>query len=267
MIKINDDYQGFVKGINYLTGINLSLYKEAQMKRRITSLYEKQGFNGFQDYYNHLRKDQYLLNELLDRMTINVSNFFRNYRRWEVLEKEILPELLSEKKTLKIWSAACSTGDEPYSLAMVLTRLNALNRVSILATDIDQNALEICRRGIYSEKSLGEVPVELKNKHFEFVDGFYHINQQIKNAVTFKKHNLLADSYGQSYDLIICRNVLIYFTDEAKGLLYKKFSQSLRPGGVLFVGSTEQIFNPTVYDFMSTNTFFYKKRNHHRVHS
>ncbi len=260
MIKNNDDYQGFVQGINDLTGINLSLYKEAQMKRRITSLYEKQGFNGFLDYYNNLRKDQQLLNELLDRMTINVSNFFRNYRRWEVLEKEILPELLAEKKTLKIWSAACSTGDEPYSLAMVLTRLNALDRVSILATDLDEKALEICKRGIYSEKSLGEVPEELKNTYFKFVDGYYHINQQIKNAVTFKKHNLLADPYGRSYDLIICRNVLIYFTDEAKNTVYKKFSDSLRPGGVLFVGSTEQIFNPNVYDFISTNTFFYKKK-------
>ena len=243
-----------------MTGIDLSLYKETQMKRRITSLYEKQGFAGFQDYYNHLRKDKYLLNQLLDRMTINVSNFFRNYKRWEVLERVILPELLSEKKTIKVWSAACSTGDEPYSLALVLARLNALNRASILATDIDQNVLEICKRGIYSEKSLEEVPETIKNTYFKFVDGYYHISQQIKDAVTFKQHNLLADPYGQSYDLIICRNVLIYFTDEAKDTLYKKFSQSLRPGGVLFVGSTEQIFNPNEYDFVSTSTFFYQKK-------
>lgn len=260
MITINDDYQGFIKGINYLTGINLSLYKEAQMKRRITSLYEKQGFNGFRDYYSTLSRDKYLLNEFLDRMTINVSNFFRNFKRWEILEREILPRLLSEKQTIKVWSAACSTGDEPYSLAMVLSRLNALNRATILATDIDQNVLEICKRGIYSEKSLDEVPEELKNTYFKLVDGYYHLDQKIKNSVTFTKHNLLGDPYGQSYDLIICRNVLIYFTDEAKNSLYKKFSQALRPGGVLFVGSTEQIFNPNTFDFVSTNTFFYKKK-------
>ena len=265
MITINDDYQGFIKGIKYLTGIDLSLYKETQMKRRITSLYEKRGFNGFLDYYKHLGKDKYLLNELLDRMTINVSNFFRNHKRWEVLERVILPELLSEKKTIKVWSAACSTGDEPYSLALVLARLNALKRASILATDIDQNVLEICKRGIYSEKSLEEVPEAIKKSYFKFVDGYYHINQQIKDAVTFKQHNLLSDSYGHSYDLIICRNVLIYFTDEAKDMLYKKFSQSLRPGGILFVGSTEQIFNPNVYDFVSTSTFFYQKKKAVRV--
>lgn len=260
MITINDDYKGFIKGINYLTGIDLSLYKEVQMKRRITSLYEKKGFNGFRDYYSHLSKDKYLLNEFLDRMTINVSNFFRNYKRWEVLEREILPRLLSEKQTIKVWSAACSTGDEPYSLAIVLSRLNALNRADILATDIDQNVLEICKRGIYSEKSLEEVPEELKNTYFKLADGYYHLNPKIKNAITFDKHNLLGDPYGQSYDLIICRNVLIYFTDVAKDSLYKKFSQSLRPGGVLFVGSTEQIFHPSTYEFVSTNTFFYKKK-------
>ena len=261
MLTINDDYQGFTKGIKYLTGIDLSLYKEAQMKRRITSLYEKKGFNGFQDYYIHLRKDHYLLLELLDRMTINVSNFFRNYKRWEVLETVILPQLLSEKKKIKVWSAACSTGEEPYSLALVLSRLNALHRASILATDIDENVLEICRRGIYSEKSLEEVPVDLKNTYFTFENGYYHIDQQIKDSITFKKHNLLADPFGQSYDLIICRNVLIYFTDEAKNRLYKQFSQSLRPGGILFVGSTEQIFNPNLYDFVGVTTFFYQKKN------
>ena len=223
------DYQEFKKGIKHLTGIDLSLYKEAQMKRRITSLYERQGFTSFNEYYAHLRKDECLLNELLDRMTINVSNFFRNDKRWEFLAKSVLPELLSRRKKLKIWSAACSTGEEPYSLAMVLSHLNALNRVFILATDIDETVLEVCKRGIYSEKSLEEVPGFLRHTYFKCVEGDYHIDQKIKDAVTFKKHNLLADSYGQSYDLIICRNVLIYFTDEAKGLIYKKFSSLIPP--------------------------------------
>ena len=261
----DDDYQEFTKGIKYLTGIDLSLYKEAQMKRRITTLYEKQGFKGFGEYYHHLRKDAYMLNELLDRMTINVSNFFRNHKRWEFLKKVILPELLSGRERLKIWSAACSTGDEPYSLAMVLSSINALNRTSILATDIDQNVLEVCKRGIYSEKSLEEVPENLKHTYFKYIDGNYHIDKKIKDSVTFKKHNLLADRYDRDFDLIICRNVLIYFTEEAKDTIYKQFSQSLRPGGVLFVGSTEQIFNPNRYDFVGTSTFFYEKKNTMRV--
>ncbi len=115
------DYIDFILKIKKKTGIDLSLYKEAQMKRRLTSLYEKRGFRNFLDYYAAIHNDNELLNEFLDRMTINVSEFYRNAQRWEVLENKIFPMLLAKNRKLKIWSAACSTGEEPYSLAMVLS--------------------------------------------------------------------------------------------------------------------------------------------------
>jgi chemotaxis protein methyltransferase CheR len=254
-----NDYEQFITQVKKKTGIDLALYKEAQMKRRLTSLYEKKGYSSFQEYFQVLNRDQELLNEFLDRITINVSEFYRNSKRWEVLEKKILPKILQGNKKPKIWSAACSTGEEPYTLAMVLSMFMPLSDIRIAATDIDENVIARAKIGIYSERSLQEVPNEMKKKYFTQEGSLYKISDQIKQTVTFKKQNLLADSYGGPYDLIVCRNVLIYFTEEAKHILYNKFSQALNPQGIFFVGSTEQIFNAAKYGFEVEDTFFYKK--------
>lgn len=253
------DYQTFIGKIKMKTGIDLSLYKEAQMKRRLTSLYERKGYRDFTDYYGAIHNDRAMLNEFLDRMTINVSEFYRNKERWEVLDKKILPQLLSNSKRLKIWSAACSTGEEPYSLAMVLSSHVPLRDISILATDLDEGVLEKAQVGLYSERSLKEVPQVVKNEFFINEGTHYQVTNDLKRTVTFNKHNLLNDRYGNGYDLIVCRNVMIYFTEEAKDQIYKKFADSLKQGGILFVGSTEQIFNPEKYGFESIEPFFYKK--------
>lgn len=253
------DYDEFIKNIKRKTGIDLSLYKEAQMKRRLTSLYEKKGFRNFSDYYQAIHTDHVLLDEFLDRMTINVSEFYRNGQRWDVLDRKIIPMLLQDKKKLKIWSAACSTGEEPYSLAMVMSGHVPRSDISILATDLDKGVLERAKVGLYSDRSLKEVPKPVLQNYFVNEGQYYQVKDEIKRTVTFKQHNLLNDTYGSDYDLIVCRNVMIYFTEEAKDQIYMNFSKALRPGGILFVGSTEQIFNPSKYHFESEDTFFYKK--------
>ncbi|PLS16348.1 chemotaxis protein CheR [Bacillus sp. M6-12] len=253
------DYLEFINQIKKISGIDLSLYKEAQMKRRLTSLYEKKGYSSFRDYAKAIQCDKQIMNEFLDRMTINVSEFYRNAKRWEVLEKQILPRLLQKSKKLKIWSAACSTGEEPYTIAMILSNLVPLSSISITATDIDTNVIARAKLGVYPSRSLNEVPPNIKAKHFTKEGEFYKVTEEIKQTVTFKQHNLLADPFESQHDLVICRNVLIYFTEEAKDILYRKFSQSLKSGGVFFVGSTEQIFNPAQYDFETEDTFFYRK--------
>ncbi|KGX87963.1 CheR family methyltransferase [Pontibacillus litoralis] len=253
------DYETFVQQIKRKTGINLALYKEGQMKRRLTSLREKRGFHSFDDYYQAIVADRDLYFEFLDRMTINVSEFYRNYKRWEVLEKKILPSLMEGKSTLKVWSAACSTGEEPYTLAMVLSNYFPLHKIRVLATDLDENAIKRAQEGMYPERSLKEVPQPVKEKFFRLEGSHYKVSPDIKNTVTFKKHNLLADTYEKDFDLIICRNVLIYFTEDAKAEVYRRFSDSLKPNGILFVGSTEQIFNPQNYQFQVADTFFYQK--------
>lgn len=257
---MSQDYILFIEKIKRKTGIDLSLYKEAQMKRRLTSLYQKKGYRSFQDFFEAIDRDREVLNEFLDRMTINVSEFYRNRKRWEVLEKKLIPKLLEKNRRLKIWSAACSTGEEPYTIAMIMSNFMPLSQVQILATDIDENAIARAKLGIYPERSLNEVPEEMKRKYFTKDGNQYIIADEIKKTVTFKKHNLLSDPFGGPFDLIVCRNVLIYFTEEAKDKLYKKFSAALNHGGIFFVGSTEQIFNPSIYGFDTEDTFFYRKK-------
>lgn len=253
-------YEGFIQNIKKMTGIDLSLYKEGQMKRRLTSLYEKKGYKSFQEYFHAIQSSKDILNEFLDRMTINVSEFYRNQKRWDVLEKKILPSLISSSSKLKVWSAACSTGEEPYTIAMILSKFLPLHQIQVLATDIDENVIARAKLGIYPERSLAEVPEDMKKKYFKLEgNGHYKVADEIKRTVTFKKHNLLGEPFDSNYDLIVCRNVLIYFTEEAKNTLYYKFSSALKKNGVFFVGSTEQIFNPNKYQLETLDTFFYKK--------
>ncbi|MBS4173276.1 protein-glutamate O-methyltransferase CheR [Bacillus sp. FJAT-49736] len=253
------DYQEFILKVERKTGIDLALYKEAQMKRRLTTFYEKKGFSSFNEFFKVLDIDTNLLNEFLDRMTINVSEFYRNRQRWDVLDNKILPKLIKQGQPLKVWSAASSTGEEPYTISMVLSSHYPLNKISILATDIDANAIQKAKIGVYSERSLQEVPSTKKDQYFQQKGAYYEISEDIKRTVSFKRHNLLADQFDRNFDLIVCRNVLIYFTEDAKSILYKKFSDALKPGGILFVGSTEQIFNPNKYGFEVEDTFFYRK--------
>ncbi|MDQ0350856.1 chemotaxis protein methyltransferase CheR [Alkalibacillus filiformis] len=257
---MKDDYITFISNIKERTGIDLALYKEKQMKRRLTTLRDKRGFANFNDYYQALIQDEQLYFEFLDRMTINVSEFYRNFNRWETFRTKILPTLMEGKDRLKVWSAACSTGEEPYTIAMILSDYFPLSEITIHATDIDELAIQRAKEGVYPERSLKEVPRDKKEKYFHKKGNFYSLSDEIKKCVQFSKHNLLADRYRSSYDLIVCRNVLIYFTEDAKNQVYDWFSQSLVEGGVLFVGSTEQIFNPQSFNFEVAETFFYEKQ-------
>ncbi|MBQ4841792.1 protein-glutamate O-methyltransferase CheR [Bacillus safensis] len=256
-----DPYQVFVGKWKKLTGVDLNLYKEAQMKRRLTSLYDKKGYKNFEAFAAALEKDRALLDETMDRMTINVSEFYRNYQRWEVLDQKILPLLSKNGGTLKIWSAACSTGEEPYTLSMLLSSHPLAKDFQIIATDIDDKVLQSAQKGRYHERSLQEVPDHIKQKYFTKEDSsFYTVKDEVRKHIQFKKHNLLADPYEKQLDLIVCRNVLIYFTEEAKEEIYLKMSSSLKQNGVLFVGSTEQIFHPEKFGLTSADTFFYQKK-------
>ncbi|WP_096434870.1 CheR family methyltransferase [Alteribacter populi] len=256
---MNVDYLDFKKQIKQKAGIDLSLYKEAQMKRRLTSLREKRGYDTFSDYGMAMNKEPDLFEEFLDRMTINVSEFYRNPERWNILKSKILPRLLTSRRSLKIWSAACSTGEEPYTLAMLLNEIKSDERVKIEATDLDETILKRARAGFYPERSLKDMPREWKSQYFSREILGYRIDDTIKRTVSFRKHDLLNEPFNSGYDLIMCRNVLIYFTEEAKRNLYTKFANALNPGGVLFVGSTEQIFNPKAHGFETEDTFFYRK--------
>ena len=254
------DYEYFKKAVLDLTKIDLSAYKEKQMKRRIDTLISKNKITGYDNYVAALKKDARLFDEFVNYLTINVSEFYRNPEQWQIMDKEIFPELIKKfGKNLKIWSAACSTGDEPYSLVMALSRHLPLEQIKIHATDIDKQVIAKAKTGLYAEKSIASVPDDLKKKYFTKIGPSYQISNDIKARVEFKEHNLLKDTYPTDCHLIVCRNVLIYFTEEAKEEVFRKFQKNIKPGGFLFIGSTEQIINYKEIGFVRKNSFFYGK--------
>ncbi len=256
-----DSYEFFKQSILGLTKIDLNSYKERQMKRRIDALIAKHGISSYAEYVQKLKTDKAAYEEFINYITINVSEFYRNPEQWVLLEKEVLPYLFNRfGKDLKIWSAACSTGDEPYSLVMLLSKFLPLNKIKVYATDIDRLVMEKAKIGMYHVKSLKSLPDEFLKKYFVQVnDKTYQISDSIKGCVEFKQHDLLRDPYPQECDLIICRNVLIYFTDEAKNKIYASFHSALKRDGLLFVGSTEQMIQANQLGYLNHKSFFYKK--------
>ena len=254
-----EGYDIFKDKIYRMTGINLSSYKERQMKRRIESLISRNQMSSYDQYVKELQHSKQLMEEFINYLTINVSEFRRNPQQWEVLEKDIIPMLMKKTPSLKIWSAACSTGEEPYTLTMMMSRFMPMEKISILATDIDDGALEKAHIGLYNKKAVKNLDQEDVDRFFEKNGDFYQISESVKRQVTFKKHNLLEDEYPQKCDLIICRNVMIYFTEETKSMMYHRFHGALKPGCVLFVGSTEQIILPNRYHLAPIKTFFYQR--------
>jgi chemotaxis protein methyltransferase CheR len=255
-----DGYDEFTLRIKNLCQIDLNSYKEKQMKRRIESLIRKNGFDNYNSYYDLLKVNKKHLQEFLGYITINVSEFFRNPLQWDVLETEIIPELMSSKASIKIWSSACASGEEPYSIALMLKKKNFLEKAQIFATDIDDDALNAAKEGVYTKKSLTNVQKNLIKLYFiDKGNDFFEINDEIKKKVAFKRLNLLEDNFPGHFDLILCRNVMIYFTEAAKEKLYFKFFNSLSERGIFFVGSTEQIIMPQKYGFTGIRNFFYQK--------
>lgn len=254
------DYEWFKKAVFDLTQIDLNAYKERQMKRRIDTLISKNKIVGYDNYVKEIKANKEMFDEFVNYLTINVSEFYRNPEQWVFLDQQVFPELIRKfGKRLKIWSAACSTGDEPYSLVMALSKHVPLEQIQIFATDIDKQVIAKAKVGLYNEKSIAGVPEEFKRKYFTKIGPSYQISDEIKKRVTFKEHNLLKDSYPNDYHLIVCRNVLIYFTEEAKDIIFRKYQKSLADGGVLFIGSTEQIINYKEVGYTRKNSFFYEK--------
>lgn len=254
------DYEYLKREVLGLTTIDLNCYKEKQMKRRIDTLIAKHKIVGYDKYIQALKTDKALFEEFVNYITINVSEFYRNPDQWKLLDQTVIPELVGKfGKNLKVWSAACSTGDEPYSLVMALSRHIPVNQIKVYATDLDKQVISKAKMGLYTEKSIASVPDDLKRKFFTKVGPSFKISDEVKARVDFKEHNLLKDTYPSEYHLIVCRNVLIYFTEEAKDEVFRKFNKALTRGGVLFIGSTEQIINHKEMGFDRKNSFFYVK--------
>lgn len=254
-----DDYTRFVSDLQRRLDIDLTGYKRPQMERRINALMRTLHIPDYTAFVLALKQDKALLDRFRDHLTINVSEFFRNAPQWHDLEKKIIPQLLERSPSLKIWSAGCSTGEEPYTLAMILAERAPQGQHNILATDFDDRVLKKAAAGLYKEKEIKGLPEYYQKKYFQASEDGWQVKDSLKTFITFKHHNLLREPYPAPMDLIICRNVVIYFTEEVKKEMYKKLHDALKPGGVLFIGSTEQIINARSFGFESTALFFYRR--------
>lgn len=243
-------------------GLNLNSYKENQLKRRLDGLLEKKNIKDYKDFFELLCSRRAEYHGFLDYLTINVTEFFRDVKMFQNLETKVIPELLSNSLNLKIWSAACSTGAEPYSVSIILHEQSMKNKVvryRIDATDLDQSILQKAREGKYKADALKNVSKQRLEKYFTKQGDEYTVKQEIKSKVYFKQHDLLADKYLRGYDLILCRNVTIYFVREAQNKINKQFAESLKPGGYLFIGGSETIFNSAKFGLKKIYPCFYKK--------
>lgn len=254
-------YTAFKAKLKRLIGIDLSSYKE-QIHRRTHELMSRWGCKTYDDYFDMMNKDEKKLREFLDHLTINVSEFFRNKEQWWKLRDKLIPELMKKRgtKRLKLWSAGCATGEEPYSLAILSAVCGLDAYTPVLAADIDQGAIAKAQQAVYKKTQLLNVPPEYLNRYFTRKDeATYEVNADIKRRVTFKRFNMIEDPFGANFDIILCRNVVIYFTAETKDKLYRKFFDALAPGGYFLVGSTEQIFGYQKMGFVSAGPFLYTR--------
>ncbi|MHB9130781.1 MAG: CheR family methyltransferase [Armatimonadota bacterium] len=256
---VDTDYDGFCQSVRVQTGLDLSAYKRGQMERRLRAMADRVGAKTLREYWNLISKDQTAMRGFLDRVTINVSEFFRNPDKFEELRRYIIPELLQDKRSLFIWSAGCSIGAEAYSLKILLHQLTPGVNHRIWATDIDNDSLARARQGIYCSDDLKNVDERLRRQYFTDVDAGVQVVPSIRQGIEYQRHDLLRDSFPEKVDLILCRNVVIYFSDETKNRLFDRFYQALRPGGYLLVGSTERIFTAQAIGYSSPRPFFYQR--------
>ena len=265
MLKVNigqiTTFDQFKETYLNLSGLDLNFYKEAQMKRRIHSFMTAHEFGS--DYTSFLKRlsiDEPLFDTFFKHLTINVTQFFRDIKYWDIFAQTVVPDLLKTRDALKVWSAGCSSGQEPYTMAMIFAEHFPHVNVSILASDIDAKVLDQAKAGVYNERNFATTPKVMIDKYLTKKDNqTYEVKPSLKKGITFQAQNLLLDTFPQNIDFIACRNVVIYFTDEAKTTLYQKFVQSLSPGGILFSGSTEHIFGSAQLGLKSKMPFFYCK--------
>ncbi|HEU4656503.1 MAG TPA: protein-glutamate O-methyltransferase CheR [Capillimicrobium sp.] len=255
-----DDYADFCEGVRSLCAVDLSQYKRGQMERRIRSFARRRGTEGLGDYLSLLRRERAELDEFLDRMTINVSQLWRNPEQWKLVGETLLPELAAGNRTIAAWSAGCSYGAEAYTVAALARTHVPHARVTIKGTDIDRRMVERARLGRFTDEDARSAPRAELERHFERVDGGWQARRELIGMCRFEVDDLLHMRVPAGrLDLVLCRNTVIYFTDEVRNALHARLAEALRPGGYLVIGSTERIHEPRSMGLTSTHPFVYRK--------
>jgi chemotaxis protein methyltransferase CheR len=234
-------------------GLSLDAYKDKCLRRRIAVRMRASGAHTYSEYQAVLDRDPEEYERLKDTITINVTRFYRNAETWNLVRKTLLPQVCSEDRPeVRAWSAGCASGEEPYTLAMLIAdhlegqgQADRLSLVSIDATDIDRRCLEHAQSARYRREALADVPADLAERYFETIGGECHVVERVRRRVTVRLSNLCIDPPPRrNYHLILCRNVVIYFGRAAQERVFTAFAESLAPGGFLVLGKVETLFGP-----------------------
>lgn len=266
---LNDpDFEKYKKLIYDSSGITFTATNRSILESRLRERLRNHTSKTPADYFMVLSRDQEELKSFLDSVTTNLTRFFRNQAHIDTYEKYVIPDLIKKKnasgsKEIKIWSAGCSTGEEPYTLAMVLKEIMPPGfTFQIIASDISLKSLMIAKEASYPENRIGDsVPPNYLNKYFDHRDGSYRIKDDLKKSIRFDYHNLKFDSGLRNLDIVFCRNVLIYFDLPAQKQVIDRFWDAMAPHSFLFIGHSESLFGmETKFEFLKTDwACIYKK--------
>ncbi len=249
-------------------GFDLGMYKDGCIRRRVARRARNCGARNAEDYLTRLRDDKDEVAALMAALTIHVSQFFRNFSTFEYLRDRVLPELIkrlreSRRKELKIWCAGCAGGEEPYTLALLLREIAPMEiTFSLLATDVSPDILQRAGEGLYEPQRLTELPERMRERYFTVEGDRYRLDENIRRMVRFQRHNIMTDTEYPEADLVLCRNVLIYFSREEQERIVGHFARVLPVGGFLVLGRAENLMGEPRSLFESENA---RERIYRRV--
>lgn len=247
-------FQKIKKMLQENAGVNCSGYRDEYLKRRFDIRLRATGSETYGGYILYLKNNSEEFKNLLNDLTVNYTMFFRDQDVYMYLEKVLLPKIFSAPRPIKIWSAGCATGEEPYSLAIlahkVLGRRIAAHPVTIFATDIDKDALATAKRGQYNLKQLGNLEPSLIDQFFQKEGEIYQINESLRQIINFHEFDLMASPPRQNIDLVLCRNVMIYFSKQGQQQIHMSFFGALREGGYLVTGKSEILSGEPAVKFL-----------------
>ena len=258
---LNDaDFEKFRKTIYDESGITFSATNRPILDSRIKEILREKKIGTAAEYYSLILKDHEEMKKMLDSVTTNLTRFFRNQPHFDAFEKYVIPHVLEENrktgdKTIRVWSAGCSTGEEPYTIAMILKRILPLGyNFSVTASDISLKSLMVAQQGFYAENKVDGVPPDYLSQFFTKKEKGYQINKEIMDSVKFDYHNLKNDSGMRNIDVVFCRNVMIYFDEPAQLVVLDRFWNSMAKHSYLFIGHSESLFGMrTKFEFLKTD--------------
>jgi chemotaxis protein methyltransferase CheR len=255
-----DEYTTFCEGVRALCAVDLLQYKRGQMERRIRTWVDRREGGDLKTYLGRLRQEPAELDAFLDRVTINVSHLWRHGEQFKALADHVLPEL-AKKGRIRAWSAGSSYGAEAYTIAAVARESVPDARIEIRGTDLDKRMVERARRAEFSADDMRQVPAAVVKRHFQpLPNGGAVAGKELQRLVRFDVGDLLRMRVTPaSFELILCRNTVIYFTEEVRDALHTRLADALVPGGYLVVGASERVADPRALDLTSPFPFIYRK--------